>query len=55
MDGFDVLDPIENVLTIEDDALRLWIVCSIVILASIFIHGLSTPRLLKMTPNKEYK
>jgi NhaP-type Na+/H+ or K+/H+ antiporter len=36
----------------EEDALKLWVVCSIVILASIFIHGLSAPRLLKMTPNK---
>jgi len=38
----------------EDDALKLWIVCSIVILASIFIHGLSATRLLKMTPKKHY-
>lgn len=36
----------------EEDALKLWVVCSIVILASIFIHGLSAPKLLKMTPNK---
>ena len=36
----------------EEDALKLWVVCSIVILASIFIHGLSATRLLKMTPNK---
>ncbi len=34
----------------DDDALKLWIVCSIVILASIFVHGLSAQRLLKMTP-----
>lgn len=34
----------------EDDAIKLWVVCSIVILASIFMHGLSAPRLLKMTP-----
>jgi NhaP-type Na+/H+ or K+/H+ antiporter len=38
----------------EDDALKLWIVCSIVILTSIFIHGLSATRLLKMTPNKPH-
>ena len=38
----------------DDDALKLWIVCSIVILASIFVHGLSAPNLLKMTPNKPY-
>lgn len=38
----------------EDDALKLWIVCSIVILASIFIHGLSATRLLKMTPKKHH-
>ena len=36
----------------EVDAVKLWIVCSIVILASIFIHGLISPRLLKLTPNK---
>ncbi len=36
----------------EEDALKLWIVCSIVILISIFIHGLSANRLLKMIPNK---
>lgn len=36
----------------EENALKLWVVCSIVILASIFIHGLSAPKLLKMTPNK---
>ncbi|MBH0096601.1 cation:proton antiporter [Psychrobacter sp. NZS113] len=38
----------------DEDALKLWIVCSIVILASIFIHGLSATRLLKMTPNKPH-
>ena len=38
----------------DEDALKLWIVCSIVILASIFIHGLSAPWLLKMTPNKPH-
>ena len=38
----------------EDDAIKLWVVCSIVILVSIFMHGLSAPRLLKMTPNKPY-
>lgn len=37
---------------IEQDALKLWIVCSIVILTSVFIHGLSAPRLLKIIPNK---
>jgi len=36
----------------DEDALKLWIVCSIVILASIFIHGLSAARLLKLTPQK---
>ena len=34
----------------EDDAIKLWVVCSIVILASIFMHGLSAPKLLNMTP-----
>ena len=38
----------------DEDALKLWIVCSIVILASIFIHGLSATKLLKMTPNKPH-
>ncbi len=38
----------------DDDALKLWIVSSIVILASIFVHGLSAPNLLKMTPNKPH-
>ena len=38
----------------EEDALKLWVVCSIVILASIFIHGLSAAKLLKMTPNKTH-
>ncbi|MEC5210245.1 NhaP-type Na+/H+ or K+/H+ antiporter [Psychrobacter sp. PL15] len=39
----------------EEDAIKLWVVCSIVILASIFIHGLSAPRLLQMTINKPRK
>ncbi len=38
----------------DADALKLWIVCSIVILASIFVHGLSAPWLLKMTPDKPH-
>ena len=33
----------------EEDAIKLWVVCSIVILVSIFMHGLSAPKLLKMT------
>ncbi|WP_131669046.1 cation:proton antiporter [Psychrobacter pygoscelis] len=36
----------------EGDALKLWIVCIIVILTSIIIHGMSAPRLLKLTPEK---
>ena len=36
----------------EADATKLWIVCIIVILISIFIHGLSAPSLLNMTPDK---
>ncbi len=36
----------------EEDTIKLWVVCSIVILVSIFMHGLSAPRLLKMTPTK---
>ena len=36
----------------EEDALKLWVVCSIVIVISIFMHGLSATKLLKMTPNK---
>ncbi|WP_201594736.1 cation:proton antiporter [Psychrobacter vallis] len=36
----------------EEDALKLWVVCSIVILISIFMHGLSATRLLKMTPKE---
>lgn len=36
----------------EDDAIKLWVVCSIVILTSIFMHGLSAPKLLKMTPTR---
>lgn len=39
----------------EGDAIKLWIVCSIVILISIFMHGLSAPKLLQMTPNKIHK
>lgn len=38
----------------EEDALKLWIVCSIVILISIFMHGLSANRLLRMTPSKPH-
>lgn len=34
----------------EPDALKLWIVCIIVILISIFIHGISAPKLLMLTP-----
>ncbi len=37
----------------EEDAIKLWVVCSIVILVSIFIHGMSAPWLLKMTPDKK--
>lgn len=33
----------------DEDALKLWVVCSIVILISIFIHGLSAQKLLKVT------
>lgn len=36
----------------EADATKLWIVCIMVILISIFIHGLSAPSLLNMTPDK---
>lgn len=36
----------------DTDAIKLWIVCSIVILTSIFMHGLSAKALLKMTPNQ---
>ncbi|MGP4713142.1 cation:proton antiporter [Psychrobacter sp. DM8] len=35
----------------DEDAIKLWVVCSIVILISIFVHGLSAPKLLKMTPD----
>ncbi|MEK6199355.1 MAG: sodium:proton antiporter, partial [Psychrobacter sp.] len=38
----------------EEDALKLWVVCSIVILASIFMHGLSAPKLLQMTSTKPH-
>lgn len=37
----------------DEDAIKLWVVCSIIILASIFIHGISAPWLLKMTPTKK--
>lgn len=37
----------------EEDAIKLWVVCSVVILTSIFMHGLSAPKLLQMTPNKK--
>ncbi|WP_201526731.1 cation:proton antiporter [Psychrobacter frigidicola] len=36
----------------EDDAIKLWVVCSMVILTSIFIHGIRAPQLLKKTPIK---
>lgn len=36
----------------EDDAIKLWVVCTIVILTSIFMHGISAPKLLQMMPNK---
>lgn len=39
----------------NDDAIKLWIVCAVVILISIFIHGISAPWLLKMTPDKSDK
>lgn len=39
----------------EEDAIKLWIVCAIIILTSIFIHGLSAPKLLQMTPDKSSK
>lgn len=32
----------------DEDAIKLWVVCSIVILISIFLHGLSAPRLLRV-------
>ncbi len=35
----------------ESDAIKLWIVCSIVILISIFIHGLTAQKLLQLTPS----
>ena len=34
----------------EADSLKLWIVCIIVILASIVIHGMTASKLLKLTP-----
>lgn len=37
----------------DDDAIKLWAVCSIVILVSIFVHGISAPWLLKITPAKK--
>lgn len=36
----------------QSDAVKLWIVCSIVILISIFIHGLTAQKLLQLTPNR---
>lgn len=39
----------------DADATKLWIVCSIVILVSIFVHGMSAPWLLKMTPKDSSK
>lgn len=36
----------------EADSLKLWIVCIIVILASIFLHGMTASRLLKLTPSR---
>ena len=34
----------------EADSLKLWIVCIIVILASIVLHGMTASKLLKLTP-----
>jgi NhaP-type Na+/H+ or K+/H+ antiporter len=34
----------------EADSLKLWIVCIIVILASIILHGMTASKLLKLTP-----
>lgn len=39
----------------DDDAIKLWIVASIIILVSIFVHGISAPWLLNMTPDKPDK
>lgn len=39
----------------DDDAIKLWIVASIIILVSIFVHGISAPWLLNMTPDKSDK
>ncbi len=39
----------------DEDATKLWIVASIIILVSIFVHGLSAPWLLNMTPDKSDK
>lgn len=36
----------------EADAMKLWIVCIVVIITSIFIHGLTAPGLLKLTPKR---
>ncbi|WP_230660042.1 cation:proton antiporter [Psychrobacter sp. I-STPA10] len=33
----------------DKEALSLWVICSVVIFISIFIHGMSAPSLLKMT------
>lgn len=38
----------------DEDAIKLWVVCSIVILVSIFVHGLSAPWLLRTTSNKSH-
>lgn len=36
----------------EEDGLKLWVICSIVILISIFMHGFFSNRFLKVMPNK---
>lgn len=36
----------------DKEAIKLWVVCSVIILTSIFIHGLSAPRLLQLTSKK---
>jgi len=36
----------------EEDAVKLWIVCTIVILSSIFMHGLSASKLLQLSAKK---
>ncbi len=35
-----------------DEGTSLWIICSIVVIASIFIHGMTAPTLMKMTTGK---